>query len=399
LRVQFHPRAQAAHAIGWIHRSRSGSAPFFRRSKIQIESPEKPTAGRAGFEIDLDRQPTHICGVPNFKPSRALSLPVSEARRGREERVVRPKVVPLPDFGVVVFESRHGPGFVGDLRDGFSKFLLIIGGHATWEAEGKQIAVTTDSLVHIPARLSHRQQDSANDPVVLYAVHYRPGVLPAFLRNDLIKHGLLHWHLGSYVPLLARAVRSDFQEMLFEQGGRRQGWEWVLCSRLIELAVRTIRICYQDLDGRQPLFIKGKDSAERVARYALQLQTRFYEHQTLDEAAIQTGLSRRQFTDMFRKVTGASWKQYIHGLRLEHGRKLLLETDTTVTAAAFESGFEDLSYFNHAFKKAYSCSPQAIRLRQEKAGEGNFTPTRSSRREAASSGTTINSDEAARKAK
>jgi signal-transduction protein with cAMP-binding, CBS, and nucleotidyltransferase domain len=85
--------------------------------------------------------------------------------------------------------------------------------------------------------------------------------------------------------LLARAVRSDFQEMLFEQGGRRQGWEWVLCSRLIELAVRTIRICYQDLDGRQPLFIKGKDSAERVARYALQLQTRFYEHQTLDEAA------------------------------------------------------------------------------------------------------------------
>ncbi|MEO6183911.1 MAG: helix-turn-helix transcriptional regulator, partial [Verrucomicrobiota bacterium] len=75
--------------------------------------------------------------------------------------------------------------------------------------------------------------------------------------------------------------------------------------------------------------------------------------------------SRRHFTDIFRKVTGESWKQYIHKLRLEHSRKLLLQTEKTVTAAAFESGFEDLSYFNHAFKKAFSCSPQAIRLQPD----------------------------------
>ncbi len=281
-----------------------------------------------------------------------------------EQRVVRPKIVPVPGCGVVVFESRHGPGFVGKLQDDFSKFLLIIAGQALWEAQAKRVPVRTDSLVHIPAGLPHRQQDNSNDPVILYAIHYRPDVLPEFLRKDLFEQGMLHWDLPGYLPSFGREVRSDFQEMLFEQSAQRQGWEWVLCSRLIEMAVRTARLFHPEQEVNQPLFIKGRDSAERVARYVLQLQRQFYLHQTLDEAAVATGLSRRQFTEMFRKVTGESWKQYIQQLRLEHSLKLLLQTDKTITAIAFESGFEDLSYFNHAFKKSFKCPPQVIRHEQ-----------------------------------
>jgi AraC-like DNA-binding protein len=295
-----------------------------------------------------------------FQTTRTL-VPANANHRREDERVVRPKVVPVPEFGLAVFESRHAPGFSGSLKDDFSKFLLVIGGKAKWQADSQETLVTSDSLVHIPAGLAHRQQDNVNEPVILYAIHYRSHLLPEFLQKELTNHGLMHWNLSAYAPLLARAVRSDFQEMLFEQGSRRQGWEWVLCSRLVELAVRAVRICHQDQEGRQPVFIKGIESAERVARYAVALQTRFYQHQSLDEAAVESGLSRRQFTDMFRKVTGESWKQYIHKLRLEHARRLLLGTDKTVTAAAFESGFEDLSYFNHAFKKAYSTSPQMLR--------------------------------------
>ncbi len=293
-----------------------------------------------------------------------------------EERVVRPKVVPVPECGVVVFESRHAPGFVGTLRDDFSKFLLVLAGRARWEAGGRQIAVAADSLVHIPAGLAHRQQDSLNDPVVLYAVHYRPALLPQFLRQNLVEQGLLHLEVPSYAPALARAVRSDFQEMLFEQSGQRQGWEWVLCSRLVELAVRAVRMFQHDQENRRPIYVKCMDSAERVARYAAQLQTRFYLHQSLDTVATATGLSRRQFTELFRKVTGESWKQHIQRLRLEQSRELLRQTEKTVTAIAFESGFEDLSYFNHAFKKYFGCSPQAARQTLQHPDRAVPTPAR-----------------------
>ena len=278
-----------------------------------------------------------------------------------EERVVRPIVVPMPAFGVVVFESRHGPGFSGQLQDDFSKFLLIVAGSAKWETSGRQIQVTTDSLVHIPAGLPHRQEDSANDPLVLYVIHYRPNVLPEFLRSSLAERGLVHWPLGSYLSSEARSVRSNVKEMLFEQGAQRDGWEWLLCARLVEIAVRAMRIGYRGSQAQSPVFVKGMESGERVSRYALQLQTRFYLRQSLDEAAAAVGLSRRQFTAVFRKVSGQSWKKHVLSLRLHHARKLLLNTDKTVTAAAFESGFDDLSYFDRSFKRAFACSPQAIR--------------------------------------
>ena len=43
----------------------------------------------------------------------------------------KPREVPLPAFGVVVFESRHAAGFaLSVLEHDYAKFLLVIAGHA-----------------------------------------------------------------------------------------------------------------------------------------------------------------------------------------------------------------------------------------------------------------------------
>jgi AraC-like DNA-binding protein len=51
----------------------------------------------------------------------------------------------------------------------------------------------------------------------------------------------------------------------------------------------------------------------------------------------------------------------VHTLRLAHARKLLLQTEASIAVAAFESGFEDLSHFNRAFRKAFGCPPRKLR--------------------------------------
>jgi AraC-like DNA-binding protein len=35
-------------------------------------------------------------------------------------------------------------------------------------------------------------------------------------------------------------------------------------------------------------------------------------------------------------------------------------TDTTIAEVAYNSGFNDISYFNRCFKKIFSCSPKTI---------------------------------------
>ena len=94
----------------------------------------------------------------------------------------------------------------------------------------------------------------------------------------------------------------------------------------------------------------------------MQLQkTRFFRQETLDDAARSVGLSRRQFTALFREVAGQSWLEHRTLLRLQHARQLLARTENSVIAIAFEAGFEDLSNFNRAFKQAYGSSPKAYR--------------------------------------
>lgn len=288
------------------------------------------------------------------------------AKSEETELVTRPKVVPMPDFGVCVFESRHAPGFIAPkLLDEFSKFLLVISGRARWDGDNRMYLVGPNSLVHVPRGMVHRQEDVASDPVTLFAIHYRPGVIPEPFARALNARGFAHWNLsGSDFPL-ARHFRADFREMLFEQCTQREGWETIMLSCLGQLAVRAMRLTQRPGDTFHPAFEKESSGAERVASYVRRLQSTFYGQKTLEDAAQATGLSRRQFTELFRKITNQSWKEYLQKLRLSHARDLLEQTDKSVVAVAFESGFEDLSHFHRVFKHAFDLSPLAYRKKHQ----------------------------------
>jgi transcriptional regulator GlxA family with amidase domain len=72
-------------------------------------------------------------------------------------------------------------------------------------------------------------------------------------------------------------------------------------------------------------------------------------------------LGRRRFTELFRQVTGESWRRYVHRLRMDYAARLLSSTERSVTAIAFECGFEELSHFHHSFKSTYRVPPLAYR--------------------------------------
>ena len=294
--------------------------------------------------------------------SRAWGIVSPEMRSSATVQLVAsPKRVTMPGFGLVVSESRHAPGFAGQLRDDYAKFHLIIAGKATWQGAGRSYEIGPDTLFHIPAGVEHSQKDLPQNPVILYFIHYKPSLLTRDLRERLSSLGMLALDLSSPAKNQADPIRSLYLEMLFEQDARRPGWEALLTSFLINLAVRTLRMAEPDTATLPPRFETGSDSAERVSHYALNLRSRFYHQPTLAEAARSVNLGERRFADLFRRATGQSWCKYLQSLRLEHASKLLASTDKPVIAVAFESGFEDLSHFHHVFKSFYKCSPLKYR--------------------------------------
>jgi AraC family L-rhamnose operon regulatory protein RhaS len=81
----------------------------------------------------------------------------------------------------------------------------------------------------------------------------------------------------------------------------------------------------------------------------------------VNEVADALGISRRHFTQLFRKITGKSWLTVVQQHRLNHARRLLRDSDRSITSIGYESGFEDITTFYRAFKAAEGMSPLSWR--------------------------------------
>jgi len=215
----------------------------------------------------------------------------------------------MPACGLVVVESRYVPGEARPFKDVYSRFYLVIAGQARWECGGRRHALGADTLCHIPAGQTHRLEVLPNEPILAYVIRYQPTLLSTAISSQLAAFGMLPIDLTATNVNQARVVRSIFQEMLFEQDARQEAWEELLHSRLIDLGVRILRLARRRGPEDLPVFEPGSDSTDRVARYALELKSHFFRQETIAQAAHSVGLGRRQFTGLFRKVTGQSWRQ------------------------------------------------------------------------------------------
>ena len=73
-------------------------------------------------------------------------------------------------------------------------------------------------------------------------------------------------------------------------------------------------------------------------------------------------LSVPAFCRYFKKATKLTYTAFVNQYRVSFAKKLLLQ-NKQVTAVCFESGFENLSYFNRAFKKITGESPSHFKKR------------------------------------
>lgn len=82
---------------------------------------------------------------------------------------------------------------------------------------------------------------------------------------------------------------------------------------------------------------------------------------TLNDVAEHIYLNPAYFSTVFKRYTGISFKKYLTILRIEESKKLLKNTDYTVTDIALMTGFEASGYFARVFKKYTGLTPRQYR--------------------------------------
>lgn len=97
------------------------------------------------------------------------------------------------------------------------------------------------------------------------------------------------------------------------------------------------------------------DKIQKVYNYLI---TQFKYEISLDKAAEIAQMDKTAFCRFFKQRTKKTFSDYVNELRINHAVALITQQKKSVQNACFESGFNNISYFNRKFKQLYGCTPK-----------------------------------------
>ncbi len=133
------------------------------------------------------------------------------------------------------------------------------------------------------------------------------------------------------------------------------GYELFIKGKLYEFFYILNNRC---LEEKSPKTLKSLDKIKTVTKY---VETHYMDKITIAEAASLVEFSESHFMRYFKETMGTSFIDYLKEYRLTMAARLLLASDASILSIAEEVGFDNLSYFNRAFKKEYGVTPSQYR--------------------------------------
>ena len=112
-------------------------------------------------------------------------------------------------------------------------------------------------------------------------------------------------------------------------------------------------------DGEGGLTRRGAIAAAR--RY---IDENLYRPLTLSEVADFVGFSPWYFSAIFRTEVGCPFRDYLSRVRVEAGKRALVETGLSIQEIAYRVGYSEPSHFTQAFKRIVGVTPRQYLKRE-----------------------------------
>lgn len=221
-------------------------------------------------------------------------------------------------------------------------------------------------LVLLGPNLPHTwESDGAGDkPMVAVGMQFQEEILgDSFLEQPELRRvrQLLH-ELAPRGVFWAR-VRPTLQRRLRAMP-RRQGLPRILeLLALLDALAQEPRELLCSPDYSPHIFSPDRQRLERVTDF---LHANFREPLTLAQVAELAAMSPSHFSRFFKRATQMTFVAYVNHLRIGWVCRHLLESDSSIAAAAYAVGYNNLANFNRRFRAIKGMSPTAY-LRRFKA--------------------------------
>ena len=249
----------------------------------------------------------------------------------------------------------YTPGHTHD----FYEFYLLTGGRQYTIVEGVQFTTSAGEFIIVPPNVEHghRQIGTVQDSGILVRFYLSklPGVQQGAGTADRVIAALC-------IPRHHAFPGEDIADIF---SGVPEGADQdQLNLRMVDFVLRLAKKLRADpeLNARRVLFRRSsEDNDALVRRVIMTIVTSYMTNLNLDALADFHGISKRNLTRQFSRVTGFTVMRFVVLERMRQALRLLREQNLSVREIAFRVGFRNEFYFSNTFSRLFGAPPTAYR--------------------------------------
>lgn len=193
--------------------------------------------------------------------------------------------------------------------------------------------------------------------------------------KDLVFNGnpenyaLIQPFYGSMKSFRHSLSQDDFENVADLVKKMQIAWDhsegdfWLIRSQLVYLLalIRANSISWAEAANPREL-----EAYNRIRSSIRMMYEEYQDQLSLDQIASCSNMSASYFCSFFKKVMNMSTFEYLSIVRINRACIMLRTSERPIVDICLDCGFDNLSNFNHAFKKIIGVSPRDYRKRGDK---------------------------------
>lgn len=258
-----------------------------------------------------------------------------------------------PEYELTLIAESRGKRFIGDHVENFtSGDLIFIGPNLPhfWKNDSKYYK--ENSSLRVRAIVVHFLEDS-----------FGKGFFD-IPEMSAVKKTMKLSGRGIRINGKTKKIVTQKMELLLKQEGFERMNNLLT---ILDIISHSKELTVLSSLGYKPYQKENLDRINTVYEYLL---TNYKSDISLEKIAATVNLSPTAFCRFFKRSTGKTFSRVLNELRIGHACKKLMEESVTVSEACYESGYNNLSYFNRQFKEITKSSPLKYRKRFERESMG-----------------------------
>jgi YesN/AraC family two-component response regulator len=151
---------------------------------------------------------------------------------------------------------------------------------------------------------------------------------------------------GAGVHAMYKLTNRAFLKLMQAQSNNQIS---LMLAHTVEMAISLLEI------------VETNDTTALIRQGIYYIHQHYTEDITLEAVAGYVHVSSSYFSSLFKEKTSVSFTVYVNRMKIERAKKLLKNSEMTLTDIAMALGFCSQSYFSSVFKKHVGMSPKQFR--------------------------------------